>query len=69
MPIAEAIRELTESAQHRRDLDDDGILGESGHRPFHHRGTRAARDRVGDELVTVTLIAEREEALPAQDEA
>ena len=69
MPIAEAIRELTKGAQRRRDLDDDGILGESGHRPFHHCGTRAVRDRVGDEVVTVALIAQREEDLTRADDA
>ena len=68
MLVPDGVGDRPERPDGARHLDEDRAVGEARHRALDDRRARPPRERVGDEVVAVTLIAEREEAFPALDE-
>jgi len=65
--VAQRVRDESQGPEGAPDLDEDSVIGRRNG-ALHDRSPRTARERVGDELVSITLIAQREEALATRDE-
>ena len=53
--------------QRARDLDDECIVGDAWDEPLHNSGTGTTLECRGHEVMAITLIREREEALSGLD--
>ena len=62
MRVAQRFRETPQRVERLRDLDEQRAVGR-GDRALDHRRAGASCESVGDELVSVALVAQREEDL------